>query len=299
MNSVAIVIVTYNRSSLLKQVLSAVLSQDYQQITKIFVVDNASTDETREVVKNQTSQLIEYVYSSENLGGAGGFQLGMKKAFASNCDWVWMMDDDVLPKADCLTQLLKQSSSERLVLMPARENLAGDLTEFSALDYNLSNPFIIQPKRQQVSDVYHTRSALPTVLPIQNFSFEGILIHRSVIKLVGFPYAEYFIAADDVDYAERIRLKGIKIFLVKDAVLVRQLNFNQENALTSWKGYYMYRNIFVIHFLYGRNILVKLKPYFLVIGAWLTGRFRKNSNLSFKLLKDAKLVANQIKVQKE
>ena len=48
---------------------------------------------------------------------------------------------------------------------------------------------------------------------------------------------------------------------MRDAVLVRQLAFSQQHALDTWKGFYMYRNLFVVHFRHGENALVRAKPY--------------------------------------
>ena len=48
---------------------------------------------------------------------------------------------------------------------------------------------------------------------------------------------------------------------MRDAVLVRQLDFDQQHALDTWKGFYMFRNLFVVHFRYGENALVRLKPW--------------------------------------
>ena len=44
-------------------------------------------------------------------------------------------------------------------------------------------------------------------------------------------------------------------------MLVRQLDFDQQHDLDTWKGFYMYRNLFVVHFRYGENALVRAKPY--------------------------------------
>src|SRR4029079_8658297 len=66
---------------------------------------------------------------------------------------------------------------------------------------------------------------------------------------------------DDADFALRARKAGYRIWAVRDAVLVRQLAFSQELALARWKGYYMYRNLFVVHFRHGQNALVRAKPY--------------------------------------
>ncbi|MFH4354749.1 MAG: glycosyltransferase family 2 protein [Neisseriaceae bacterium] len=293
MVSVGIVLITFNRSKLLSKALDSLLVQSFPGRKKIYVIDNASTDDTAQIVASKHSPLICYLHSRTNLGGAGGFRWGMQQAYQDGFDWVWMLDDDVVAAPNCLERLLQYK--DKKVLVPARSNKEGQLVEFSALKYDLTNPFYIKPKRLQVCDIYSQRNDLPELLEIVNFSFEGVLIHRFVIEKVGFPFAEYFISADDTDYAQRIRLKGFPIYLVREAVVVRQLAFNQTKALLSWKGYYMYRNMLILHFLYGTNLAVRLKPYFLILGAFLTGKFKKNPNLSFSLFCDARRLAYRLK----
>ena len=60
-----------------------------------------------------------------------------------------------------------------------------------------------------------------------------------------------------MDFAIRARRAGFPIVAVRDAVLVRQLDFDQQHALDTWKGFYMYRNLFVVHLRYGENALVR------------------------------------------
>ena len=72
-----------------------------------------------------------------------------------------------------------------------------------------------------------------------------------MVATVGLPDASFFIFYDDVDFALRARRAGYRIWAVRDAVLVRQLDFDQQHALDTWKGYYMYRNLFAVHFRYG------------------------------------------------
>src|SRR3712207_7797869 len=40
--------------------------------------------------------------SEENLGGAGGFHLGVRTAYGAGHDRIWLMDDDVVPAPTCL-----------------------------------------------------------------------------------------------------------------------------------------------------------------------------------------------------
>jgi GT2 family glycosyltransferase len=102
---------------------------------------------------------------------------------------------------------------------------------------------------------------MPPLVELENVAFEGFLVHRRVVDAIGLPDPSFFIFYDDVDYALRARRAGFRIWAVRDAVLVRQLDFDQQHDLSGWKGYYMYRNLFAVHRRYGTNPFVRAKPY--------------------------------------
>ena len=112
-----------------------------------------------------------------------------------------------------------------------------------------------------VETTYGERAAMPATVELENVAFEGFMVRRRVIDTIGLPDPSYFIFYDDVDFALRARRAGFRILGVRDAVLVRQLDFSQQHALDTWKGFYMYRNLFVVHLRYGENVLVRLKPW--------------------------------------
>jgi GT2 family glycosyltransferase len=149
--------------------------------------------------------------------------------------------------------------------MCVREDLDGRLVEKSATRFDLRNPLAIKPKTASVETTYSTRAAMPSLVEIEVVAFEGFLVRREVVERVGLPDPEFFIFYDDADFALRAREAGYRIWAVRDAVLVRQLAFSQELALESWKGYYMYRNLFVVHFRHGTNALVRAKPYAITV----------------------------------
>ena len=115
---------------------------------------------------------------------------------------------------------------------------------------------------------------MPELVPIENAAFEGFMVHRRVVDAIGLPDPSYFIFYDDVDYVVRARRAGFPVIAVRDAVLVRQLDFDQQHALDTWKGFYMFRNMFVVHFRYGENVLVRLKPYLIVLAVVLLSPLR-------------------------
>jgi rhamnopyranosyl-N-acetylglucosaminyl-diphospho-decaprenol beta-1,3/1,4-galactofuranosyltransferase len=257
--TVAVVVVTHNRADLLGRMLDGLVAQTYAPDT-VIVVDNASGDHTQQVLDRDDLPLT-VIRSEENVGGAGGFRIGMETAYAGGWDRIWLMDDDVLPAADCLETLMAVDSEHADCLMCVREDLEGHLVEKSATTFDLRNPLAVRPKTASVESTYRTRAGMPPLVEIQVVAFEGFLVRRRVVDAVGLPDPEFFIFYDDADFALRARKAGFRIWAVRDAVLVRQLAFSQQLALDTWKGFYMYRNLFVVHFRHGENALVRAKPY--------------------------------------
>lgn len=258
--SVAIVVVTYNRADLLERLLLG-LGRLETPADAVIVVDNASTDRTAEVLAASTLAGLAVVTSLDNLGGAGGFHAGVQAAWRGGYDRIWLMDDDVVPAPDCLTVLLAQDPTISDCLMAVREGARGDLAEYAALRFDLTNPLRIKPKTASVVSTYPTRAAMPERVELENVAFEGFMIRRSVVDDIGLPDASFFIFYDDVDYALRIRATGRRIWGIRDARLIRQIDFSQQHDLAGWKGFYMYRNLFAVHFRYGTNPLVRAKPW--------------------------------------
>jgi GT2 family glycosyltransferase len=254
------VVVTYNRADLLGRTLDGLAAQTHGP-DAVIVVDNASTDHTREVLDVHPAVeglRLQRIHLDSNTGGSGGFRAGVEAAYDQGFDRIWLMDDDVVPAPDCLALLMDRDEA---FVMAVREDTRGRLVEKAATDFDLRRPWSVRPKRASIETTYGDRAAMPELVEIQVVAFEGPLFRREVVEAVGLPDASFFIFYDDADFALRARRAGYRIWAVRDAVLVRQLDFDQQHALDTWKGYYMYRNLFAVHFRYGANPLVRAKPY--------------------------------------
>jgi GT2 family glycosyltransferase len=267
--TVAVVVVTHNRADLLTRLLDGLAAQT-RRPDAVIVVDNASTDHTAELLGGRTD-LPLHVITQDNLGGAGGFHAGVRAAYDAGWDRVWLVDDDVVPAPGCLEALLAVDED---CLIAVREDLAGALVEKAAIHFDLRSPLAIRPKRSAVDTVYPDRASMPALVEVQNVAFEGFMARRSVIAEIGFPDPAFFIFYDDAEYAVRARRAGHRIMAVRDAVLVRQLDFNQQHDLSGWKGFYMYRNLFVVHLRHGENALVRLKPWLITLAVVLLSPLR-------------------------
>jgi len=268
--SIAVVVVTYNRADLLVGMLEGLATQT-RPVDAIYVIDNASSDHTAKVLDVRDDLPLHVTHSEQNLGGAGGFHLGLRQAYDAGHDRILLMDDDVVPAPDFLAVM---SAHAGPCQMAVREDTNGRLVEKAAIHFDLRNPLAIRPKTASVDSTYSSREEMPAELEIENVAFEGFMVRREVIDAIGLPDPSYFIFYDDVDFAIRARRAGFPIVALRDAVLVRQLDFDQQHALDTWKGFYMYRNLFVVHFRYGENVLVRLKPWLIALGVVLLSPVR-------------------------
>lgn len=112
------------------------LSKQTYSVSAIAIVDNNSSDETpgilkkNEIIENVIEGSAEmsswrgiqiyYYRSRENTGGSGGFAQVISIAQEYNCDYIWAMDDDVLPELDCLEQLIKFCDNSSRMCIPCR-----------------------------------------------------------------------------------------------------------------------------------------------------------------------------------
>ena len=95
-----VVIVTYNRLELLKECIENCIRQT-TQFAKIIIINNCSTDGTEAYLQQYKSD-ARFVISNqaENLGGAGGFRVGLELAGKEELDWVLIIDDDAMIAED-------------------------------------------------------------------------------------------------------------------------------------------------------------------------------------------------------
>ena len=295
MNKVLAVVVTYKRKKLLKQVVNSLVGQS-TRLSKILIIDNNSLDGTQEVIEQfrdmNPESGIEYCNTGANLGGAGGFEYGFRKAACDEYSHLWLMDDDLVPNQNCLEEMLKLKHEG--IVQPVRFNLDGECAELAACSYNLKTVFPIQPKGRTIANVVKNEGFSGS-LEIETIPFEGPLISKSVVDAIGFPDARFFIFDDDLEYALKTRKAGFKIITNLNAKATRLLVNNQGDDLLSWKGYFMLRNLFYIFRTYGETARVRNKPLFIALGyaakCALSFNFKQVS-VVFNAFKDSFLLTN-------
>jgi GT2 family glycosyltransferase len=285
-DKVCAVVVTYNRKDLLIECLESLRRQS-RPIQGIYLIDNASTDGTPELLleKGYISELppqnlkepwekefsisnftdgnfikLHYVRMHENAGGTGGFYEGVKRGCERAYDWLWLMDDDGIPTETALENLINKT-----IILDV--NKIGFLC--SKVLWTDGNPHImnIPCVRASINGIPFNTYEEKNILLVEWATFVSLLVRRDVVKTVGLPMKEFFIWADDVEYTIRITRKGFLGLYANDSIVVHKSKSNYSSAgVYDWRFYYDVRNVLWLHKLYfkKRYIYLLLKRILLI-----------------------------------
>lgn len=243
--SVVAVVLTYNRKELVKKCLQGILRQS-QPIDAIVLVDNCSTDGTRDALQDESyfSDLIHYIYLEENVGSAGGFFIGLQYAYEHGFDWFWVMDDDAIPTPDALKNLFLHT----IELYSAK---LGGLISFQT-SWTMESLRYRLPRSMLESLIYGLSCPIKTragsLIPIDHCSLVCFLIPRTIVGDIGLPRKDLYFYSDDLDYTLRIRKAGYHLFIVPNSIVDHQskivsLSTNKKAIMTDkLRWYYLYRN---------------------------------------------------------
>ncbi len=212
--SVASITVAYNGEAFLGNHLDSLLGQS-RPLDEVIVVNNASADGTLPLLSQRYPQ-VTVLNLPTNLGVGGGYAAGLESALKNKrCDWVWLFDQDSIPKEDALERLLDAVE------------VLGD----KGSEIGIAAPLSLHSKTQR-----HYRGLLwrngwrrMPESPKEDVAFvdavisSGSLIRRAALEQAGLPRADFFIDYIDLEHCLRIRRSGFKIAIVRHSVLEHAL----------------------------------------------------------------------------
>ena len=188
------IVVTHNRKRLLLQCLNALTRQTVP--CSILVVDNASDDGTSEAIRPRIADGVSYLNTGANLGGAGGFAFGIGEAVKRGYEFIWIMDDDVIPASDALEALLKADSGFN--------GSTGWLSSRCVMPDGSLCPMNLQRKTPFEKIPAGELAANASPVPAQMASFVSLFFRAETVRRFGLPIAEFFIWSDDLEWTRRV-----------------------------------------------------------------------------------------------
>jgi rhamnopyranosyl-N-acetylglucosaminyl-diphospho-decaprenol beta-1,3/1,4-galactofuranosyltransferase len=201
-DAVVAVVVTRHRREQLADSLKMIAAQT-RQVDHLIVVDNGPEEPVGDLVDG-CGVPATYLASRRNLGGAGGFALGMLHALRIGAEWVWCADDDGRPADETVLATLLTEANAR------------GLAEISPMVTNIEMPDRLAfPLRRGLTwkrsanelggDSPGGSDFLPGIASL----FNGALFRASTLDVVGVPDYRLFFRGDEVEIHRRLSRSGL------------------------------------------------------------------------------------------
>ena len=250
------VVVTHDRPRQLTLTIKALLATPPDLLAAVLVVDNASKPGSMAALDSITDPRLICLKLERNLGGAGGFEAGMRHAMSElQPDWLVLMDDDARPEPEALAVFHRLDLTGWDALAAAVRYPDGRLCEMNRPTLNpfLRPQVMLRALAGRGREAFHLTEQDYTsgsLREVDGASFVGFFVSRRVIERVGFPDGKLFLYADDAIYTQAMTRAGYRLAFVPEMRFIHDsstFSTSDGRIRPLWKAYYYYRNLIFLY----------------------------------------------------
>lgn len=228
MPSLAIVIVSYNTRDLLRDCLDSIMRTPAQCDMRVWVVDNASSDDSVAMVRAEFPT-VRLIVSSRNGGFAYGNNLALREILTQPPDYIMLLNSDTIVPPGMLDHLIAYMEAHPDVGACGPKLVLADGTLDLACRRAFPTPEVAFYRMTGLARLFprHPRFArynmtyLDENLETEVDSVVGacMLVRGGVVAEVGLLDESYFMYGEDLDWAFRIKQYGWRIMYVPSAIV--------------------------------------------------------------------------------
>ena len=253
---IGIVTVLYNSAGVLEDFFSSLENQTYKNFI-LYVIDNASADNSLEIAKNlaaHLSFLTKFICNEQNSGVAKGNNQGIEAALNDGCSHVLLANNDIVFGPTVIEHLLDKQSSldDAYMIVPKILFYNTDLIWSAGGAFTYKNACTIQfGYKEQDSELFlkeYWVEYTPTCF---------VLIRAEVFQKIGLMDETYFVYYDDTDFMYRALKGGMKVLYYgipivyhKESTCTGSISGFRLRFLTRNSLYFAYKNFSVFYFIY-------------------------------------------------
>jgi GT2 family glycosyltransferase len=216
---IGVVTVTYNSSRVIDGFMNSLLQQSYSNFV-VYIVDNASSDQTLEQVRRYTDTRIIVIANTKNVGIAEANNQGILAGLTAGCASILFLNNDTefgpsllenmatgLKKFDCEMIAPKIVFHDNQQVIWSAGGGFSPLKGYAGFHYGLG-----EPDRGQFDESRRVEHAPACCL----------LVRKEVFERVGFMDSRYFVYLEDTDFCYRAKRAGVKLYYFPFALLLHK-----------------------------------------------------------------------------
>lgn len=234
---VAIIIVNWNKRDDTLKLLRALEGIDYDNHDTV-VVDNASTDGSAETIRKQFPN-IDLIINTDNLGGTGGFNSGMRHALTNrNYKYVWLLDNDAEVEPNTLSELVDAMERDETIGIAGSRIIDSDRRDITveAGAFLNRDSIGVQPLYRNIRNLNIANS----IMEVDYVAICSALARTSALERVGLMDERYFFFWDDMDWGLQFKENGFKVVSVLSSIVYHPAFTEKRGIMADY--YYGNRN---------------------------------------------------------
>lgn len=224
------VVVDWNGAALTRACLRALEHVRHDGALDVVVVDNGSDDPSA-IAALATPAHVRVLRLPRNVGFGAGSNAGIRVAFESGTDWIWLLNNDAEPEPAALDAMLAEGQADAAI------GAVGCTLDESAP----GGPRTLVHGGGRVSFA----SGLPrhhhSPVPIERVDYlcaASMLVRRAALERAGMFDERFFLYWEDVDLCFRLRAAGFRLAVARDAVVRHRAHASQALASPGWDRHF-------------------------------------------------------------
>ena len=237
---VFIIILNWNGLQDTLDCLASVFKLNYDKY-EVVIVDNGSTDDSYKII-GMTYPRVVLLQNGENLGFAGGNNVGIKYALDQGAEYIWLLNNDTVVEYDALTNMVAEAEKDSSV------GIAGSKIYY----YNsLKTIWFTGAKVDWLRGISNHIGMGETdvgqydyIKDVDRVTGCSMLVKKDVCDKTGIFDEKFFLYVEEVDWCVRARRVGFKCILVPTSVIYHKAS-SSVSRTGVWHnifGYYNTRN---------------------------------------------------------
>lgn len=255
-DSIYVIILNYNGYEDTLECVKSVEKSDYPNV-KIVVIDNASQNDSYNVLRKSLNPNVVLMKTEKNIGYAGGNNIGIKYAMDDGADYICVLNNDTIVKEDIFTKCLEELKRDVDIsfISPVVLEFNQDIVQSTGGDINIKTGNVT------LNNNGARLNELASKLECDYIGGACMMFRTEIIDQIGMIPENYFLFFEETEWCYKAKKMGMKNVCITTTYL-RHKGSASINAIHGLHGYLMERNrvVFVRRnsksfFEYGRFVL--------------------------------------------
>jgi len=238
---VSFVVLNWNKWHETVECLESIFISDYPTF-EVIVVDNGSTNDSVKELRSRFKSII-VIETGDNLGFAGGCNVGIECALKNNSDYIFLLNNDAIIEKGALTDMINLANSDtKIGIVSPKIYFFNNSLSMPKIWYGGAN-LNLKLGRTSMAGYKKFETGQFDATRVVNFvSGCAMLVRSEVIRNVGMFDIEFFNIFEDADFCTRVSTKGYKLVYYPSAVVHHKESASFGTLYSPFSVYFQVRN---------------------------------------------------------